>query len=276
MTENLFGLVRRPGLTQWRPSVDRAGVRTFATYKEFLESDVEEALKSKLSEGHFVPANVGELNLSRWYVFLVGKTIRMILRKHSLRIYPHVQDTGGFFVAVLEKRAKPQPAAPVCAISKHPDHLCVLNSYSFRPRKREAEEGTEGNEAKRPRLEIEPVTASDAAPPTTMSIEVIPADVEMTGPKEGGPIDEVVEKTEPPEQGDPSFKENPYTFLSPTDPILISTMYVPHPSPLTQTHTLLASACISFLPSPLPTFSSATRRVTPSAHYILPTTSSNK
>jgi multisite-specific tRNA:(cytosine-C5)-methyltransferase len=56
-----------------------------------------------MSEGHWPPKNVETLNLPRWYVFIFQVRPPFLTNIYSIRIYPHLQDSGGFFVAVLEK-----------------------------------------------------------------------------------------------------------------------------------------------------------------------------
>ncbi|KAG6821132.1 hypothetical protein H0H93_006471 [Arthromyces matolae] len=88
VSDKLPELKRRPGLKSWRPSVDRSMDTGYATYEEFMAAqDAKGNPKTKLTDGHWPPADVDHYNLHR-----------------SMRIYPHLQDTGGFFVAVLEKR----------------------------------------------------------------------------------------------------------------------------------------------------------------------------
>jgi multisite-specific tRNA:(cytosine-C5)-methyltransferase len=61
-------LRRRPGLTNWRPTVDRSCERTFESYEELMASSMDENLKMKVTEGHFSPRDVEAFNLHRWYV----------------------------------------------------------------------------------------------------------------------------------------------------------------------------------------------------------------
>ncbi|KAB5589463.1 hypothetical protein CTheo_7091 [Ceratobasidium theobromae] len=91
VSASLPGLVRRPGLPTWRPPVSRDLTTFYNTYAEFIESlDPPQRSETKLQETHWPPANANELNLQR-----------------CLRIYPHLQDTGAFFVAVLQRKSKP-------------------------------------------------------------------------------------------------------------------------------------------------------------------------
>jgi multisite-specific tRNA:(cytosine-C5)-methyltransferase len=73
-----------------------------------MASSMDEHLKSKLTEGHFPPRNVEAFNLHRWYLFILSKQFAHLIFC-SLRIYPHLQDSGGFFVAVLQKVRKEEP-----------------------------------------------------------------------------------------------------------------------------------------------------------------------
>ena len=69
-----------------------------------MSSSLDGALKTRMSEGHWPPKDVETLNLPRWYVlyFRFGNP-PFLTNTYSMRIYPHLQDSGGFFVAVLEK-----------------------------------------------------------------------------------------------------------------------------------------------------------------------------
>lgn len=110
----LPGLKRRPGLTSWTV-MDKQN-RIWNSWEQLNSAKNEEGdeAMSKLTESMFPPPSELELPLQR-----------------CVRVYPHLQDTGGFFITVLEKqseiRAKPenQPketkntavsAAPITAI----------------------------------------------------------------------------------------------------------------------------------------------------------------
>ncbi len=58
-------LKRRPGLTTWRPTVDRSCEVTYETFEDFQNASVDTALKSKLTRSHWVPDSA-QLNLHRW------------------------------------------------------------------------------------------------------------------------------------------------------------------------------------------------------------------
>lgn len=84
--DELPGLIRRPGISTWEV-VDRTGVDIYRSWAEIQHAP------GRLVEGMFPPKDT--LPLDR-----------------CMRIYPHLQDTGGFFITVLEKRteikAKPE------------------------------------------------------------------------------------------------------------------------------------------------------------------------
>jgi hypothetical protein len=60
-------LKRRPGLTAWRPSVDREITTSYETYQDFLNSPHVQG-NTKLTEGHWPPKDPESLNLGRWSV----------------------------------------------------------------------------------------------------------------------------------------------------------------------------------------------------------------
>lgn len=101
-SQELPGLKRRAGLKSWKV-MDREG-RIWSTWKEVIEQRAQEASSNglaRLAEGMFTPAGeIAELPLER-----------------CMRVYPHLQNTGGFFITVLEKtseiRAKPETAGSV-------------------------------------------------------------------------------------------------------------------------------------------------------------------
>lgn len=125
-------LKRRPGLETWKCTVDKTGAAMFDTYDEFMKSATDGKLKGKMTEGHWPPENAEQLNLPRWHVRFVVKRLfgGADWTKCSMRIYPHLQDSGGFFVAVLEKKA----ANPVVASisSKYVNAMLITQSICSR------------------------------------------------------------------------------------------------------------------------------------------------
>ncbi|KAJ3856345.1 cytosine-5--methyltransferase [Lentinula lateritia] len=171
VSSNLPELKRRPGMTSWRPTADKSISSTYQTYEAFVAADPQVATSTKLTPGHWPPPNAHELKLER-----------------CMRIYPHLQDSGGFFVAVLERKPTDVP--------------------QIRERKRTIENvETFQLETKKPRLESEPETSDTLVDPMS-GVDVKSVTQEGGG---GGTS-----------SGNGSFKEMPYTFLSPRDPALLS------------------------------------------------------
>lgn len=74
MSNHLPGLVYRPGMTSWRPSVSREVNTEFATYQDYIQSlDDAQRSSSKMLESHWPPSETEaeNLRLTRWYVRLV-------------------------------------------------------------------------------------------------------------------------------------------------------------------------------------------------------------
>lgn len=88
-SEALPGLRRKPGLTSWN-IMDKSG-RTWSSWSSVQEvkKTEPEGGHSKLVESMFPPSEAEHIPLP-----------------YCMRVYPHLQDTGGFFIAVLEKRSE--------------------------------------------------------------------------------------------------------------------------------------------------------------------------
>lgn len=92
-SEELPGLKRRPGLINWKV-VDKAG-NIWSSWEDFdraRASATEPDRVSKIEKGMFPPACEDESS--------------KVPLERCMRIYPHLQDTGGFFVAILEKQSE--------------------------------------------------------------------------------------------------------------------------------------------------------------------------
>lgn len=178
-------LKTRPGLTTWRPTVDRNGEVTYETFVDFLSASINPALKEKLSESHWPPKNAEDLCLHR-----------------CLRIYPHLQDTGGFFIAVLERKQVAQKVGAGAASNR-------------RERKREAGKNDEDIHPKKLRLDPEVLgsNTSELRIPTEITVQESEMQ-ELDDPENPGGV--------PPakQSNDGTFKENPYTFVRSNDPVL--------------------------------------------------------
>ncbi|WOO79748.1 Multisite-specific tRNA:(cytosine-C(5))-methyltransferase trm4b [Vanrija pseudolonga] len=101
VSDKLPNLKRRPGITTWKVASHPDGKNiyheTYEAYRAAVEAG-EERDKDKdkgIPKTVWPPANATELGLER-----------------SLRLLPHDQNTGGFFVCVLEKKITPDVVAP--------------------------------------------------------------------------------------------------------------------------------------------------------------------
>ncbi|KAI0342424.1 S-adenosyl-L-methionine-dependent methyltransferase [Trametopsis cervina] len=206
MSNHLPTLQFRPGLTKWTPTVDRSIVLDYATYDDYIQSLPESKRSaSKLPESLWPPPpdEAERLRLST-----------------CLRIYPHLQDTGGFFIAVLEK--KPNPARTqsdslhkaAAEGKRSADFLDELETSDQKKAKLDLNEDhitqdelvdiddeIADNQLVSPSEEVAIVAETSATPAPTA-----PSSGQKNGRKTKGP--------------DIHFKENPYTYLSPDDPVL--------------------------------------------------------
>ncbi|RMY79583.1 hypothetical protein D0864_09046 [Hortaea werneckii] len=111
----LPGLKRAHGLTDW--SIMN---RTGSIYESYPEAESNESEGSKIVPGMFPPGPEEKIPLN-----------------HCMRVYPHMQDTGGFFIAVLEKlgeiRAKPEN-----------ESKCMNKQWSFSEPMQETQNSTFG------------------------------------------------------------------------------------------------------------------------------------
>ena len=86
-SDKLPELKRRPGLSNWQV-MDKSG-RMWSSWTEAENHIKESGIDSmgKMAQGLFPPSGVQEYHLDR-----------------CMRVYPHLQDTGGFFITILEKK----------------------------------------------------------------------------------------------------------------------------------------------------------------------------
>ncbi|KAH7924716.1 S-adenosyl-L-methionine-dependent methyltransferase [Leucogyrophana mollusca] len=199
VSEQLPELTRRPGITTWIPTVDRSINTTFSSWDTFAQSLPEsKRLESKMVESHWPPSNVDTLHLSR-----------------CLRIYPHLQDTGGFFVAVLKKRPR-DTAVSLHASAKREADEPVNILPETKKVKLESEEATPAQNSSDVNDDemTAPVDTPLNVPPVSNERRVAPAPP-TSKPKLVGGKDKIT-------PADGSFKEMPYTFLPPDDPALQS------------------------------------------------------
>ncbi|KAJ3551352.1 hypothetical protein NM688_g4752 [Phlebia brevispora] len=196
MSGHLPGLIYRPGMTTWTPAVNREVATNFATFQDFLQS-VPESQRAdvKMVESHWPPspAEAEELHLAR-----------------CMRIYPHLQDTGGFFIAALQKKLIPGESAPVAKESAE--------------NKRQAQhvEDLETSDPKKPRLSdnehVPDSTADEVGDEHTDNDPVaLPSTSQQPAQSTSQPTTGKASAGKGP---DVHFKENPYTFLQSDDPVV--------------------------------------------------------
>lgn len=92
-------LKRRPGVTNWK-IFDRDGV-WFNTFEEVEKDDKSMERLSRITREMFPTEDHKELD----------DPTRIPLER-AIRVYPHLQDTGGFFIAVLEKKMEIKSIKP--------------------------------------------------------------------------------------------------------------------------------------------------------------------
>ncbi|KAH7098101.1 S-adenosyl-L-methionine-dependent methyltransferase [Auriculariales sp. MPI-PUGE-AT-0066] len=98
VSDRMPELQRRPGMTTWKVVVDNE-LHTCDDYESYAAAPKPPKGKvSNIQPTHFPPKDPTPLHLER-----------------CMRIYPHLQDTGGFFVAVLEKKHDCRPATEVAS-----------------------------------------------------------------------------------------------------------------------------------------------------------------
>lgn len=145
VSESLPSLIRRPGLTKWLPTVGR-DLKYLETYEDYIASLPGGKGTARLARSHWPPAE--ELGLERWYAHSAERF--WLLIKDSIRIYPHLQDTGGFFVAVLQHRRTESTAVPKYKVaSRWGPRYSILGT---REGKRTADEEAEEPNVKKARL----------------------------------------------------------------------------------------------------------------------------
>ena len=136
----------------------------------------------------------------------------------SLRIYPHLQDTGGFFIAILHK--KPPVRPPTAPAKRTADAVEELDKADVKKPKLDTEA-----DAKDP--EGEQADDADEELPEEAADETASAmDVDQPPSTTAAPAEPKIrfKKGKTAEGAGAHFKENPYTFIEPDDPIVKACM----------------------------------------------------
>jgi multisite-specific tRNA:(cytosine-C5)-methyltransferase len=117
-------LKRRPGLKDWTV-MDKSGKvwSTFEKVKEHEEDHGASVYTDRLVEGMFPPTNAD------------------IPFERCMRVYAHLQDTGGFFIAILQKmsefRAKPESDSK--KIEPKPPITSIIEEIESKPEPKDGE-----------------------------------------------------------------------------------------------------------------------------------------
>ncbi|KAI9658089.1 MAG: hypothetical protein M1821_002749 [Bathelium mastoideum] len=111
---------RLPGLTSWKV-MDKGG-RIWSSWDEVQEAKSKQTSEGleRLTHDVFAPVDVE------------GATA--IPLHNCMRVYPHLQDTGGFFIAVLEKLSeiRPRPEGEAKSTSTNPTIISVVKEIESR------------------------------------------------------------------------------------------------------------------------------------------------
>lgn len=112
-------LQRRSGLRSWKV-MDKTG-KSWQSWSEVEERLAKGGIEGieRLSEGMFPP---------------VERAVRLPLER-CMRIYPHLQDTGGFFIAVLEKRKeiRARPESEMKKVETKPAIVAAVDEILSKP-----------------------------------------------------------------------------------------------------------------------------------------------
>ena len=127
-------LKRYPGLTKWQV-MDKGG-HIWSSWDDVQEARLKENAErlERLTDDMFPPNQTDEASA--------------IPLHHCMRVYPHLQDTGGFFITVLEKlseiRARPESEAK--GTNSKPTIMSVVKEIQSRTEKNESTDNLESLE----------------------------------------------------------------------------------------------------------------------------------
>ncbi|KAJ9325450.1 hypothetical protein DTO027B5_5011 [Paecilomyces variotii] len=183
-SNELPGLKRAAGLRSWKVC-DREG-RPWNTWKDVEDHRQKEGIDGlgRLAETMFPPT---------------GENADLPLER-CIRVYPHHQDTGGFFITVLEKtaeiKAKPEdsskviPKASVAAVVEELDHKRQNGSAAFEKINALDDLVAPNEEAQAERAKNATVAESSHQPP--YSATLASADQSSPGKRGAEELDEVL------------------------------------------------------------------------------------
>jgi multisite-specific tRNA:(cytosine-C5)-methyltransferase len=235
-SDHLPNLIRKPGLNKWKV-LDTSTVgggdkenHMFTSWDTFVKTlknyEVEEPgrkFSNKIIPGVFPPAETSE-----------DKRIPL---ERCVRVYPHLQDTGGFFIAVLEKLDDIKAGAPgnlstedVLQKSKSANKASASSAErtngatpgNSNPLKRKSEELDDEATAPK-RTKTESNGTEDIAAMTDMpqeeNFELPATDSDTLSQVGQQPIDVFAEKSKPPVKlkAESQSQKEYFEYLSPTD-----------------------------------------------------------
>ncbi|TGZ80021.1 S-adenosyl-L-methionine-dependent methyltransferase [Ascodesmis nigricans] len=188
VSDRLPKLIRRPGFKSGWKIMDRDGV-WYSNYNEVLNSPEEgrEGRLARIMDSVF-PTEGGKTD---------DDATRIPLER-AMRVYPHLQDTGGFFIAVLEKKQEIGAVKDEQGGATRKKMAAVAKSKP----------STTTSESATPAAEAEPSTAMEDI--TTATPE-IPAPTEPAAPPSPGK-----RKLEDEESVDSTTTKKPKTSPEPT------------------------------------------------------------
>ncbi|KAF8582579.1 S-adenosyl-L-methionine-dependent methyltransferase [Ramaria rubella] len=205
VSSQLSNLIRNPGLETWIPVVDKE-LTTFPSFDTFLKDwktknngPRVQQNQIKMAETHWPPPDVAELNLTR-----------------CMRIYPHLQDMGGFFVAVLRRKNSETLGAAEQTTSRG----CSKRAASVEPEASapNAKRIKEFNVMERNKDEEE-LNIPDPPPTQTDNVSQTTGKNTVKGGESTVKLGKAKDK-----DSEAKFKEPPYTFLKPDHPQLLQTV----------------------------------------------------
>ncbi|KAK6355501.1 hypothetical protein TWF696_004598 [Orbilia brochopaga] len=221
VSDRLPGLLRRDGLTKWKV-MDRDGT-WFENWEEVR--DKGEPYTDRLTRGMFPPEDQD------------AELAQML--KRSVRVYPHLQDTGGFFITVLSKKG-PIKAAPegekvqtggqkmkgvgtegtdtAAAADQDTTMVEVAPSNGVKRALTDEEEADPGSPTKRQKLEeqnLEEPSPEDEKEPDEPAPLDFPSSEPKPAPKEQENTKETIHK-----KPRSNFNEDPFKYLPSTHPVL--------------------------------------------------------
>ncbi|KAH6673351.1 S-adenosyl-L-methionine-dependent methyltransferase [Halenospora varia] len=144
-------LKRKPGLKNWK-IIDKVG-EMWDSYEDVQESIKSEGLTEaldKLVPGMFPP--------------LPGTEESLIPFERCMRVYGYLQDTGGFFIAILEKKSefKAKPESEPKKTDSKPPISAIIDEIESRP-------APEEGESVAPRIEAADALTGSASDPTDLT-----------------------------------------------------------------------------------------------------------